>query len=323
MPTRRQILSGLASISLLGDNCCLQAQTISTDDGIDISRREIFEIEVAADIKDFGAELPEAQQSYALTRDFNFSGAADGDPKYDRRHKVVRTNSHFGIDVSKYQKGIDFSDLRSQGVEFAYTQASQGAHVDPQFDVHWRALSQLDPGDQILRGAYHFLRPSPSGEEQAQFFCDTVERSGGWRHGDLTPVLDVESTNKDPTKDAWLLVEPTKILSTITDFMAALQQRKPGIRPIIYTGRSWWTIFQPKSSPNSLALPPELGKYRIWISDWGRRALKDEIPSALLRSDGVLWQFTDSATVSSGYDQFVDASVFYGTTDQLASALVI
>lgn len=43
-----------------------------------------------------------------------------------------------------------------------------------------------------LRGCYHFLRFTQDGKQQAEYYCRTVEKAGGWGPSDIIPIVDVE-----------------------------------------------------------------------------------------------------------------------------------
>ena len=76
-----------------------------------------------------------------------------------------------GIDVSNHQGPIDWSQLRQQGVDFAYIKASEGGDFrDRRFLENWTAARR----EGIPRGAYHFFTLCRPGAEQAANFLATV-----------------------------------------------------------------------------------------------------------------------------------------------------
>jgi lysozyme len=286
----------------------------------DVSRSDQFHIELVANIRDYGPLTTQIQESNALDLYFNFPD----DVKYDHKVRKPRNNTHFGIDISHWQPDIDVSRLRSQGVNFLFHKASQGVRgYDPTFRRNWQLLSELSMSDRLPKGAYHFLTPDEKGADQAEHYFDVVASSGGWAAGDLVPVVDVEWTTRDPSKDAWRRKSPTEIVTTISDFLTRIHQKLPNSRPIIYTGRSWWSVVEPRQKTTELRLPEELASYRLWIADYGRNSRENEIPSILSNASAILWQFTNTASVSTGYDGNLDATVFYGTDDEFTRALTI
>jgi lysozyme len=97
----------------------------------------------------------------------------------DRRFPVQ------GIDVSHHQGAIDWTQLPSQGVDFAYIKASEGAdHRDPAFAANWSGAGKVG----IARGAYHFFTLCRPGAEQAANFIAAVPVDPGA----LPPAVDLE-----------------------------------------------------------------------------------------------------------------------------------
>src|SRR5579864_1825480 len=100
-----------------------------------------------------------------------------------------------GLDVSSWQKTIDWPAVANEGIAFAYAQATQGLDTpDESFDVNYPAISAAG----ILRGAYHFFsfRTDPA-QQAAQFLA---RLAGTLQPGDLPPMLDLEDTYWDPAK---------------------------------------------------------------------------------------------------------------------------
>ena len=89
-----------------------------------------------------------------------------------------------GIDVSHYQSRINWDTIATQDISFAFVKASEGAtYNDSLFCNNWGEMKRVG----ILRGAYHFFRPTIPADIQAENFTSLVEME--W--GDLPPVLDV------------------------------------------------------------------------------------------------------------------------------------
>jgi GH25 family lysozyme M1 (1,4-beta-N-acetylmuramidase) len=86
-----------------------------------------------------------------------------------------------GIDVSHHQGEVNWHAVAEAGISFAFAKATEGAtFVDPQFLRNWALIK--DAG--IVRGAYHFFRPSKPAESQVTNFLtvtETSRRSLTWR----------------------------------------------------------------------------------------------------------------------------------------------
>lgn len=121
-----------------------------------------------------------------------------------------------GIDVSRYQKEIDWSAVRDSGIAFAYVKATEGTRlVDPYLARNLAGARQAG----IPVGVYHFARPGDP-VAQARFFRTTV--SGPV---DLPWALDIEVDVDDPA-------------SFVDRFVAELAAH--GLRAIVYTYLAYW-----------------------------------------------------------------------------------
>ena len=77
-----------------------------------------------------------------------------------------------------------------------YLKATEGvSYRDRRFAENWEAAGRI----RAQRGAYHFFRTSADPLKQAAHFIATV---GPLRHGDLAPVLDIETMHRGCTKES-------------------------------------------------------------------------------------------------------------------------
>src|SRR5690242_12636409 len=99
-----------------------------------------------------------------------------------------------GIDLSHHNGAVDFAQLVSSGVVFAYIKATEGRFTQDRFyEANYVGLRDKN----IFRGAYHFFYPNFDPEEQAENFLSVVTQLGP---GDLPPVVDIEvSGEESPT----------------------------------------------------------------------------------------------------------------------------
>lgn len=130
-----------------------------------------------------------------------------------------------GIDVARYQTGIDWPSARAHGVTFAFIKATEGGdRVDAGFADHWRRAGEAG----VLRGAYHFYYFCTPAEVQARWFIANVPKERGM----LPPVIDLEWNPQSPTCRA--RPAPEVVRSEAKTFMDILEAHY-GQRPIIYT----------------------------------------------------------------------------------------
>ncbi|MET0795124.1 MAG: GH25 family lysozyme [Polyangiaceae bacterium] len=190
-----------------------------------------------------------------------------------------------GIDISRYQSGIDFKQAQASGVSFTFVKATESiALVDAAFATHWSLAKQVG----LLRGAYHFFRPQQDAIAQARLFLAQLSDPG-----ELPPTLDVEVADGVPGAaivagaDAWV------------DYVTA----RIG-RPLIYTSPAFWNALP---GTTSLALKTDL-----WVAHWG--APEPAEVNGWLR--WMFWQRTNQASVP-GIHTPVDEDRFNGTLAQL------
>jgi lysozyme len=137
--------------------------------------------------------------------------------------KIPAGYATHGIDVSRYQQGIDWglvSKMRDRGqrISFAIAKATEGTNrTDGCFNQNWKGMKKHG----ILRGAYLYFHPNKSGKVQANYFISKVKLESG----DLPPVIDIEESNHMSDKNI------QKSLKECADLL----EHNYGKKPIIYT----------------------------------------------------------------------------------------
>jgi len=196
-----------------------------------------------------------------------------------------------GIDVSKFQGDIDWSQVASSGVKFAWIKATEGGdHLDDRFQANWTAAKEAG----VPRGAYHFVYwCRPPLEEMAWF-----EQNAPADPDALPPVLDVEATPTSKTCRRHLTQE-----GAVADMKVMLQEmeRHFGKRPIIYTTVDFY---------EAILSDGAFADYPIWV-----RSTKHH-PSVKYGSrPWSFWQYQSDAWVP-GIGTKVDRDAFYGSEEQ-------
>ena len=196
-----------------------------------------------------------------------------------------------GIDVSSYQGTIHWAEVRAAGYRFAIIKATEGtSFVDPKFETNWAHAK----GAGVLRGAYHFFRPSVDGVTQAKHF---VQVMGQLTDEDLPPVCDLEV--QDGVSDHTVIVR-------VRDFMQTVKELT-GRTPMLYTGYFF----------TSLGDPSGFSGYPLWVANWG-------VSCPNLPDGGWgtwrFWQHTDHATVP-GISGAVDGDKYNGSYSELVAWL--
>ncbi|WSV65602.1 GH25 family lysozyme [Streptomyces sp. NBC_01013] len=202
--------------------------------------------------------------------------------------------SQAGIDVSHYQGTINWSSVKSAGIQFAYIKATESTtYKDPNFSANYLHAYQ----SKVIRGAYHFARPNlSSGAAQATYFAGN---GGAWSRDNLTlpGMLDLEGGCYSKSTSA--------MQSWILDFYNTYKA-KTGRDVVIYTSPSWWNTCTGGWSGMSARSP-------LFVAHW-TSASSPSIPSGF--PYWTFWQYTDSGSVS-GISGAVDRDRFSGDSSRL------
>ncbi|WP_375461070.1 GH25 family lysozyme [uncultured Enterovirga sp.] len=192
-----------------------------------------------------------------------------------------------GIDVSRWQRRIDWASVAASGKRFAFIKATEGGdHVDPLFLQNWEGARQAG----VARGAYHFMFWCRPAEDQAVWFRKVVPQDASA----LPPVLDVEWNGESKTCPGKL--SRPKALEMIR-LMLREMQAHTGKRPIIYTDITF----------HEDILEGELREYAHWI-----RSTAAEPHVRYKDRTWTIWQYTTTGRVP-GISGAVDRNAFHGS----------
>jgi lysozyme len=186
-----------------------------------------------------------------------------------------------GIDVSHHQGLINWQDIASQGIKFAFIKATEGSNYSDGMFVNNTELSK-ECG--IYIGAYHYFSHESSGESQAENFINTVAAY----HFDLHPVMDFEISQDAGDREV--------IINEALTFLNVLETHFK-IKPIVYTTYESYNAF----------LKDHFAAYDFWIRDlFDEPNVKD--------MEWVFWQYCNRGRLDgiNGKQKFVDLNVFNG-----------
>ncbi|KAL9044935.1 MAG: hypothetical protein Q9206_007351, partial [Seirophora lacunosa] len=134
--------------------------------------------------------------------------------------------------------------------------ATEGTtYTDPSFSSHYTSATSAG----LIRGGYHFARPSSStGAAQATFF---LAHGGGWSPDGITlpGMLDMEY-NPSSTSQPCYGLSQAGMVAWVRDFVNTYQGRT-GRWPLIYTSNS--------CSAGPGTVPGGWGYQTIWQKDAG------------------------------------------------------
>ncbi len=194
----------------------------------------------------------------------------------------------YGVDVSKYQRGINWDRVKLDGIEFAIVKATEGScKRDKKFEYNWLETKRSN----IIRGAYHYYHPKVNWKDQFENITQTVSL----HNGDLPVIIDIED---DQQVDKKLLV------TNLTSLLIALEKHYR-IRPIVYTYASFYNDF----------FQGALNNYPLWIANYS-----NEPPVLKDGAQWTFWQYSEKGSIE-GIPWYVDLNCFYGSKQALKNLL--
>lgn len=221
------------------------------------------------------------------------SGTGTVGPQAPEPRKTTRSRTPdgvAGIDVSGWQKNVDWDHWWDRGKRFAYVKASEGTgYENPYFDQQYNG--SYDVG--MIRGAYHFALPDrSSGRAQAYYF---VEAGGDWSDDGRTlpGALDMEY---NPYGSPCYGKSKAAMAAWIHDFHDTYYELTER-HPVIYTSERWWRMCVGTEHDFSDTVPLWIARYAPSVGpkpyDWDYHTF---------------WQYSSDP---------IDQNVFNGTLSQL------
>lgn len=187
-----------------------------------------------------------------------------------------------GIDISKYQNGIDISKL---DVDFVICKATEGVgYTDNCCDKFYQQAKKA--GKKL--GVYHYARPDLGNTAivEADYF---LKETTGY-HKEAILVLDWEAGD----------------LGNISWAKAWLDRvyEKTGVKPMIYMSESPANSYDWSSVANA--------DYGIWVAKYGsNNGQQGTKPTAKDWPFIAMWQYTSKGRLN-GYNGNLDLDIFYG-----------
>ena len=191
-----------------------------------------------------------------------------------------KDNSIFGIDVSHYQKKIDWEKVSKNTnpkIQFVYIKASEGVTwKDKRFKYNYKNAKS----NNLRVGVYHFFSPSTLGKNQFKEFKTIYPKD----ENDLPVMIDCEKMSDSKSnyfKELYIMLE--------------LCENYYGSKPVIYSTQRFYNT----------NLIYKLKDYKLMI---GRYNNKKNEPNLLDNRKWDIWQFTEKGKIN-GISQYVDIDV--------------
>ena len=197
-------------------------------------------------------------------------------PYVDREHFPIG-----GVDISAHNGKIDFKAAASDGVEFVWIKASEGADFrDRRFAENHRKAGEAG----IKRGAYHFFRFDRDGVEQAVNLLEAI----GPRQLEMGVAVDVESSGNPEG------IDDEVVKDRLAEMVEFLNLR--GLAPTLYSNKTDYARYMADSFPGN----------SLWICSFS---------SDPISLPWNFWQYSHRGSVK-GFKGDVDQDVFGGDRDE-------
>ena len=216
----------------------------------------------------------------------------DGKLYYFDANGIKQDNVTFGIDVSKYQSGLDWNKIKKSGVSFVIIRigyrgygAAGNLVKDPMFEEHF--TNARNAGLKV--GVYFFTQAV--NEAEAQEEADGCNWALNGRMLDYPIFYDTEaSTAPHGTgrADGLGVEDRTKCAIAFCERVKEL-----GYKPGVYASTTW---YRKRVDYNTLR-----SRYTIWNAHYG-------VSSSPIGCD--MWQGTEKARIN-GYSGELDANISY------------
>ncbi len=203
-----------------------------------------------------------------------------------------------GIDVSAYQSEIDWTAVAGSGRAFAYIRLSFSRTTDKRAAEYWDGARRAG----LVCGGYHFFRNCTPVARQVEAFLKIFDETRTYGPVALPPALDLE-WDKYGTSLASAAARQ-EYVRCAREWLEAVQQAV-GMRPVIYTGRSFW---------KEIGSPAGLEAFGLWVAR--PDATKPAAPPPW--TDYRFWQYSHKGEVP-GITTKVDLDVFHGTEAEFST----
>ncbi|ACD21988.1 MULTISPECIES: GH25 family lysozyme [Clostridium] len=181
-----------------------------------------------------------------------------------------------GIDISNHNGIINFTSVKSSGINLVYIKATEGTtYQDSMLNQYYNGANS----EGLKTGFYHFLVGTSAPESQAQNFYDNIKE----KTNDLKPCLDIEKNGFDVMDFALRFIKKFESLSNL---------------PLCIYSYPYFI------NDN---LDSRLAKYPLWVANYG---VQTPISNDVWGDSYVGHQYSETGNVN-GINGNVDLNTFY------------
>jgi GH25 family lysozyme M1 (1,4-beta-N-acetylmuramidase) len=216
--------------------------------------------------------------------------------KFDSRQPPAQCVTQAGYDDAFCSCTLDWTKIKTSGIDFAYLKASDGAGIDLSLSRNWKFLQAEHEAGRIYRGAYHFLRFKDDVKDQVDAFLKAIGATNDVKPLQLSPSLDMEpipsgvivagseldkacpqnrrgeNSYGQPVCDMWYTIPAAQIVKMAETWIGAVE-KATGLSVTIYTTQSWWSEAIGAAGDDTL-----LKKRPIWIARYTDDNTKNVAP---------------------------------------------
>lgn len=250
--------------------------------------------------------------------DKQYFGRWRGGLKVEDDRLYATGDSVYGVDISKYQKGINWDELAifcdRQGtvytiktdstkyvhpVDFVFIKATQGTDIqDPLYLSHVEQARK----HYIKVGAYHLLELEPT-KESIKAQIENFTRHMQMEKYDLPPMLDLEADSLK-TQQRRLGISNADLLDYIYLWLTEFEETT-GIKPIVYGSDDFMNSF--------ILSDQRFRSYTLWIPRYPKDVSLKTNKKAVVRPSRNNWTFWQMTHKSTAGGVNIDIDKFNGT----------
>lgn len=186
-----------------------------------------------------------------------------------------------GIDVSRYQRDVDYKKLKAAGVDFVIIQAGYGdvlsypRQKDDMFEIHYKAATAA--GLHVGAYWYSYATDAKGAKREAQGFIQTIKG----KKFDMPIYLDIEEKSQKSNAN--------EICKAFCDVCEAA---------------NYWTgVYSYLAMINECISKSICDRYSLWVAQWGGS-------KCTYNGTVNIWQYADDAYYN-GVKGRVDADICY------------